>query len=149
MKVKTDKMLFKPVFVHDTCVAVLQISNLEDEQLVDLDRFVSTLAFGLGEIQSEPFGTNVGDYLLDGERGDVNARRKLQFAKLLLVNARKGMAKIDFQAIAELKSYKKPPKSIHLIMKGPLYIFGHAPKECRLLSHQQVPLTKFSAMRRL
>jgi hypothetical protein len=132
MQTRSDKLFFKPIFVEDNCVAILQITNFQDDQLGDLNRFFSALTDGLDTILTESYGSNDQDYILDAEKGDVDSRRRIFFGKLLLVSARERLAKLDSKALAELKSYHNPPKCIHLIMKGSLYLFGLGPKECIL-----------------
>ncbi|KAJ3371793.1 EF-hand calcium-binding domain-containing protein 5 [Kappamyces sp. JEL0680] len=62
---------------------------------------------------------------------DEPSRRKILFGRLMICSARSGLAKLDTKAIAELKSYKSPPRSIQLILKGALYLFGHIPKDMK------------------
>ncbi|KAI9095120.1 hypothetical protein DFS34DRAFT_626735 [Phlyctochytrium arcticum] len=63
------------------------------------------------------------------------------FHKLLLAEARRSIAQIDSKALSELRSYRKPPVTVHRVVKGVLYLFGKVPKEvstwqdcCRLLT---------------
>jgi hypothetical protein len=59
----------------------------------------------------------------------------LLFPKLLLLDQREAILNISSKSISELKSYKRPPKSVLFICKGVLYIFGKKPKECNFLIH--------------
>jgi hypothetical protein len=67
---------------------------------------------------------------VESEKIDEASRRKLVFGKLVLKSTRAELSNLDAAALAELKSYRKPPKSIHRIMKGALYLFGHSPGSC-------------------
>ena len=129
LQTKFDKMFFKPILIEDKCVLLLQITNLHDDRLNDLNRFLTVLTSGIGSIMTEPYGNNQQSSILDGENGDVNSKRRILFGKLLLMNVREGLTKLDSRAIAELKSYDSPPKSIFLILKASLYLLGYSPVE--------------------
>ena len=51
------------------------------------------------------------------------------FSKLMLFSARKIISNFDNRALSEIRSYKKPPQSVHRILKAVHYIFGKTPKE--------------------
>lgn len=68
----------------------------------------------------------------DAESIDEATRQLLLFPKLLLLRQRESISNISASSISELKSYKRPPKSVFYICKGVLYIFGKKPKECKI-----------------
>lgn len=129
---QSENVTYRPVCVNNTCRAVLAIKGINEEQTADIERFLNILNIGITHIDAEEFGKAPDKYDLDAERCDNASRRKLLFGKLLLLSARKAISKIDSKALAELKSYKKPPKSIHLMVKGPLYLFGHKQAESKI-----------------
>lgn len=47
----------------------------------------------------------------------------------MLLSARDALGKLDNKALSELRSYRKPPATIHKVIKGVLYLFGKTPKE--------------------
>jgi hypothetical protein len=53
----------------------------------------------------------------------------MAFPKMILFSVRQAIMDMNQRYISELKSYKKPPKSIHQIIKAALYVFGAKPKE--------------------
>jgi hypothetical protein len=53
----------------------------------------------------------------------------MAFPKMILLSVRQAITNMNQRHISELKSYKKPPKSIHQIVKAALYVFGAKPKE--------------------
>lgn len=53
------------------------------------------------------------------------------FARLLYANVRESLSKIDARSIAELRSYKSPPKVIHTVLKSVLYLFGGKPRDLK------------------
>jgi len=48
------------------------------------------------------------------------------FDRLMLMELRDNVNKLDTTAYAELKSYKEPPEVVHLILKSVLAIFHHS-----------------------
>ncbi|KAL7752608.1 hypothetical protein RI367_002142 [Sorochytrium milnesiophthora] len=65
---------------------------------------------------------------------DLDEDGALVFAKYMLSTIRDSISELDSSAIAELKSYKKPPPTIHKVLKCILYLFGKTPKQVRLWS---------------
>jgi hypothetical protein len=54
----------------------------------------------------------------------------MMFGKYLLHKTRDNIASLSAKSIAEFRSYRVPPKSIHKILKASLYLFGSLPKDC-------------------
>ncbi|KAI8800180.1 hypothetical protein BJ742DRAFT_881297 [Cladochytrium replicatum] len=82
-------------------------------------------------IKGESFGRRGTSKDLDGESIDEVARRTMLFPKLMLLSAREALGSLDSAAISELRSYRKPPLTVHKIIKGVLYVFGKLPKEVK------------------
>ncbi|KAI9014654.1 hypothetical protein BC832DRAFT_546037 [Gaertneriomyces semiglobifer] len=53
------------------------------------------------------------------------------FPHLLLLNTREALSTLTSNHMSELRSYRKPPATIHKVVKGVLYLFGKVPKEVR------------------
>jgi len=104
---------------------------LDEDQLFEVEKILKTLGQAIEAAEREDISTPPSDYVLEGEKTDETARRSLAFGKHLILSVRNLLRSLDSKSIAELRSYKKPPKSIHLILKGALYIFGHTPKESK------------------
>ena len=66
---------------------------------------------------------------LAAEKIDPQTRSHLLFPKMLLLNARESLSRLDNKALSELRSYRKPPQTIHLVVKGVLYLFGWVERE--------------------
>lgn len=60
---------------------------------------------------------------------DEASRQHLLFPKLMLLNARDALSKLSSNALSELRSYRKPPATIHKVVKAVLFLFGKTPKE--------------------
>ena len=54
-----------------------------------------------------------------------NNRTGIMFDRLMLMELRDNVSKLDATAYAELKSYKEPPEVVHLILKSVLGVFHH------------------------
>lgn len=61
--------------------------------------------------------------LTEGEKKDEENRTEILFDRLMLMELRENVSRLDVKSYAELKSYKEPPKVIHFILKGVLTIF--------------------------
>ena len=62
----------------------------------------------------------------EGEKESDNNRTGIMFDRLMLMELRDNVNKLDTTAYAELKSYKEPPEVVHLILKSVLAIFHHS-----------------------
>lgn len=61
--------------------------------------------------------------VLEAEKENEDVRVEIMFDRLMLVDLRKNVAKLDVRAYAELKSYTVPPPVIHNILKSTLSLF--------------------------
>ncbi|RKO92796.1 hypothetical protein BDK51DRAFT_44140 [Blyttiomyces helicus] len=130
------------------CTAIIAVTPRKPALKIlkeDQDEIVKTakvFASAMDHLRADSFGSEgvkriLGDVasweafmtLLYAESIDENARRHLLFPKLMLLNVRDYLSKLDNKAISELRSYRKPPPTIHKIIKGVLYLFGKMPKE--------------------
>ncbi|KAJ3333567.1 EF-hand calcium-binding domain-containing protein 5 [Blyttiomyces sp. JEL0837] len=105
--------------------------GIPDDDLAEVKRVVHIMEAAVNQIHKEKFGQESLMHVLEGEKIDESTRRKLFFSKMMLLSARDSLAKLDNRAISELKSYKKPPPTIHRVLKAVLYIFGKLPKEVK------------------
>ncbi|KAJ3324094.1 EF-hand calcium-binding domain-containing protein 5 [Boothiomyces sp. JEL0866] len=108
-----------PVFTpsNEKCVAVLQVGTASFEKQEDIVRYSAALGKAMKEISNESFGYEFHKEDLDCEIIDEVSKRKLLFGKVMLLQAREGLSQLDSKAIAEMKSYRKPPQSVHRIVK--------------------------------
>ncbi|KAJ3417345.1 EF-hand calcium-binding domain-containing protein 5 [Chytridiales sp. JEL 0842] len=124
---------------HHHVVAVMVIRPMEGKQgevphkdLEEVQKVVKVLSNAVNHVQKEHFGEHgFMDDVLEGEKIDEESRRKLLFPKMMLMSARDYLSKIDNRAISEIRSYKKPPVTVHRVLKAVLYIFGKLPKEVK------------------
>ncbi|KAI8901952.1 hypothetical protein BC833DRAFT_575684 [Globomyces pollinis-pini] len=111
------------------CVAVIELTKKDssDLKLKDIQRYAGILGEGCKSMKNQHFGYEPDQSDLDGELIDANSRHNMLFCKVMLLIAREKLGLIDSRAIAELKSYRKPPQSVHRILKGLFYLFGYKP----------------------
>ncbi|KAI8929228.1 hypothetical protein BC831DRAFT_6174 [Entophlyctis helioformis] len=117
-------------------VAVLKVETgmaSVGDRVKEIEKVGSLLGNVLSKVRKDKLGAHDSgaDGRLETESIDENTRRKFFFGKILLNHVRELLFKIDAKALAELRSYKKPPKSVHRLIKGALYILARPPKKSR------------------
>ncbi|KAI8821360.1 uncharacterized protein EV422DRAFT_496010 [Fimicolochytrium jonesii] len=119
--------------------AVKPALDISEDDMDEVRKTARILGLAMQDVKREGFGlpsgimdaTTLGILLSDAENIDENARQHLLFPKLLLMNVRAALAKLDNKTLSELRSYRKPPDTIHKVVKGVLYLFGKTPKEVK------------------
>ncbi|XP_046371619.2 EF-hand calcium-binding domain-containing protein 5-like [Haliotis rufescens] len=107
-------------------VAIIDISigtmkKLPAHENKEALRMLRLLQMAHKEIASE-FAGEESMRILDAEKDD-NARMDIMFDRLMLMELRDNVTKLDTQAYAELKSYNEPPAIILDILKATIAIF--------------------------
>ncbi|XP_067682679.1 EF-hand calcium-binding domain-containing protein 5-like [Haliotis asinina] len=107
-------------------VAIIDISigsmkKLPAHENKEALRMLRLLQMAHKEIASE-FAGEESMRILDAEKDD-NARMDIMFDRLMLMELRENVSKLDTQAYAELKSYNEPPAIILDILKATIAIF--------------------------
>ncbi|KAJ3162811.1 EF-hand calcium-binding domain-containing protein 5 [Geranomyces michiganensis] len=132
-------------------VAVLRVvplppaTTLPAEDMDELTRTVRTLGAAMAAVAGEKLAGGKGfiadSNALDAESLDESTRSHLLFPKLLLQSARTALGRLDSKLLSELRSYRKPPATIHKVVKAVLYLFGKLPREvekwadcCRMIN---------------
>ncbi|KAJ3375849.1 EF-hand calcium-binding domain-containing protein 5 [Allomyces arbusculus] len=109
-------------------VTSLSQSAVQQEDMDEVNKVAEVLAAALSNVRkAKPRKRELEAEAMD-EEGE------LIFAKFMLDQIRDSISKLDASAIAELKSYKKPPLTIHKVLKCLCYLFGKTPKQVRLWS---------------
>jgi hypothetical protein len=114
------------------CIAVFGVSQLDANsatalgQIQELEGFLPLLGTAIDKYTHKPVDHKDR---LAGEVDETSHRRML-FGKYLLEKCQKDINALTSKSVAELRSYRVPPKSVHRVLKGALYIFGHTPKDC-------------------
>ncbi|KAJ3196481.1 EF-hand calcium-binding domain-containing protein 5 [Irineochytrium annulatum] len=129
--------VYVPVLDEDNHVAAVLTVKVHDglkgeippEDFDEVRRVCTVLTMSMNVVHKERLGDLSEFSDLEGEMVDDESRRKMLFPKMMLLSARELLKKLDSRALAELKSYKKPPLTIHRVMKSVLYVSGRAPKE--------------------
>ncbi|KAJ3177710.1 EF-hand calcium-binding domain-containing protein 5 [Geranomyces variabilis] len=132
-------------------IAVLRVTprppatTLAAEDMDELTRTARVLGAAMAAVANEKLNGGEGfiadSITLDAESLDESTRSHLLFPKLLLQSARTALGKVDNKMLSELRSYRKPPATIHKVVKGVLYLFGKLPREvekwadcCRMIN---------------
>ncbi|XP_041350309.1 EF-hand calcium-binding domain-containing protein 5-like isoform X2 [Gigantopelta aegis] len=108
-------------------IAVVDISigtlkKLPPHESKEAQRMMRLLQTALKEITREFAGAET-NRVLDAEMDD-DMRIDIMFDRIMLVELRDNVTKLDNKAYAELSSYNKPPKIVHDILKATLAVFN-------------------------
>ncbi|KAI9178897.1 hypothetical protein H9P43_005559 [Blastocladiella emersonii ATCC 22665] len=121
-----------PVQDNGLVVAVMVVTSLaqaggamQEEDMEEVNKVAEVLGNALGNVRKQkPRKAELEAEQLDDEG-------ELIFAKFMLDTIRDSISKLDSSAIAELKSYKQPPLTIHKVLKCLCYLFGKTPKQVK------------------
>ncbi|KAL3858381.1 hypothetical protein ACJMK2_012972 [Sinanodonta woodiana] len=107
-------------------VAVVDISigetrHLPSHENREVQRMLRLLQLAHKEITREMAGEDK-TMVLEAEKND-ETRMDIMFDRLMLMELRENVSKIDSKAFAELRSYNDPPKIVHQILKAVCTIF--------------------------
>ena len=115
-----------PIFEGDKCSFVLLIKSSEDVDQGDAEKFSESLGNVLGK------NNQAAEIKLEAENIDGQAARRVIFGKALLESARENIANLSSKSLAELKSYRVPPRVVHITLNAALYLFGADPKTVKV-----------------
>ncbi|XP_078598192.1 EF-hand calcium-binding domain-containing protein 5-like [Branchiostoma floridae x Branchiostoma japonicum] len=102
-------------------ISIGELRELPHAEQREVTRMLKILQSAHKEVEKESAGAEK-KRVLEIEKDD-DTRIDIMFDRLMLVDLRQSVSKLDVQAFAELKSYKDPPPIIHRILKAVLGIF--------------------------
>ncbi|KAK6184453.1 hypothetical protein SNE40_006921 [Patella caerulea] len=102
-------------------ISIGDMKKLPPHENKEIQRMLRILQMAHKEITKE-FNGAEKMRILEGEQDD-EARTDIMFDRLMLMELRDNVSKLDQQAYAELRSYKDPPQIICDILKATLAIF--------------------------
>ncbi|XP_078681954.1 EF-hand calcium-binding domain-containing protein 5-like isoform X2 [Branchiostoma floridae x Branchiostoma belcheri] len=102
-------------------ISIGELKELPHAEQREVTRMLKILQSAHKEVEKESAGAEK-KRVLEIEKDD-DTRIDIMFDRLMLVDLRQSVSKLDVQAFAELKSYKDPPPIIHRILKAVLSIF--------------------------
>ncbi|ORZ39843.1 hypothetical protein BCR44DRAFT_54826 [Catenaria anguillulae PL171] len=124
-----------PVLDNDVVVAVMVVTSLahsttgavglQDEDMEEVAKVAEVLGTALSNVRKQK------PRQVELEAEELDDDGELIFAKFMLDSLRDSISKLDNAAIAELKSYKKPPPTIHKVLKCLCFLFGKTPKQVK------------------
>ncbi|XP_013406765.1 EF-hand calcium-binding domain-containing protein 5 isoform X1 [Lingula anatina] len=97
------------------------VKKMPKHEEKEVQRMLKLLQLAQKEVSKESAGGEKTQ-VLEAEK-DEETRVDVMFDRLMLMDLRKNVAKLDAQAYAELRSYKEPPETVHSILKATLSIF--------------------------
>lgn len=99
------------------------LKALPRSETKEIMKMLKLLQLAYKEITTESREGEKREPVLEGEKKDEENRTEILFDRLMLMELRENVSRLDAKAYAELKSYKEPPKVIHFILKAVLTIF--------------------------
>ena len=98
------------------------------EQIEDGKKVINALTTAVTFFRNEQNGVLI-EPILEGESLTKQSQQELLFARFLLTDLRQLLLSLDSSSIAEIKSYKYPPKVVLQVMQCVLYLFGKRPSD--------------------
>jgi hypothetical protein len=109
-----------------------QVGSVSDDNIKQVKNVTTVLSNCISSVKKEKLGEFGSIQSLEAEGLDEHSKRQMLFPKMMLKSTRDSLAKLEKKALSELHSYKKPPVTIHRVVKGVLYLFGKLPKEGKI-----------------
>ncbi|KAK3085117.1 hypothetical protein FSP39_024683 [Pinctada imbricata] len=103
-------------------ISIGELKNLPEHENREVQRMLKLLNQAHKEITRE-FSGEDKQTVLEAEKDD-DGRMDIMFDRLMLMELRENVAKIDAKSFAELRSYNDPPKIIQQIVKAVCAIFN-------------------------
>lgn len=102
-------------------VSIGDLKALPKVESKEVMKMLKLLQLAYKEISKDP---NEKSSVLEGEQNiDEDSQTEILFDRLMLMELRDNVSKLDAQAYAEMKSYKEPPPVVQQIIKAVLAIF--------------------------